>query len=556
MTPQMRLMAGGCAIALILIGVFLFLLWVAEAELDHRQQWIGGVQVDEYRVVARPGLAIAALWPTLIGLVIGLDWLLTATLRRTSGSTAGLQEGRYRLIAALQALVLVVLMVPGTFITLVGASQLVYAPEMQKGVARFEQGRPAREARNSYTQLIKQLEASEPAVRAQAAASIGELKVVLSQNAVPALTGLLGDVDDVAIAAAKTLGKIGIYSRSAVPELEKLLERGSMGRRRGQANEPDPMRVCAAEALARITPSGPWALQSALKHGNPEVRRCAAYALGLIDEKSNRHTAAGHLRATLKDEEDEHVRAAIRGALDKIDPQEPLSDVIRKLDDPDSAVRLGAAIKITQRGEEAKAAAPKLAELINDPDPEVRVAAAQALLRADPQSPLKFDALLLLLRSRQDYHRRHAAELLGKMGTEAERALPELRATMNDHDQHVRVRAAAAVWKISHESGDVIPVLVQLLEMEDASDGAQIGALNVLGDIGPGAQAAIPVVKAICDHGRPWVRPYAKSALRRIEGNSGGGEIRGQTTHFGLLNLLIPDSYYCYESEARVGAPG
>ncbi|HIJ75035.1 MAG TPA: HEAT repeat domain-containing protein [Candidatus Hydrogenedentes bacterium] len=517
MAPRLRLITGCCAIALLLIGLGLFVSWAVQAEIEHSGRWIGGVQVARRRVVGPPRLVVAALWPSLIGVTLGLDWLLTGSPRRPPATTAAPRRKSYRLVGALQAAALAVLLVPGAFIVLAGASRLVYYPEVQRRLARFEKGRPARQAKSSFSTFMEQLEDPDAATRAQAAEAIGEMEVYLSQGGVPALTERLRDEDRVAMAAAKALGKIGRYARLAVPELERLLERGSRGRRGAPSTERDPLRVCAAEALAKV--DGERELSDCLKEKDPEIRWCAAHGLGMMAQNPRKPVhAAGNLRAALEVEKDEDVRAAIRGALDVLDPQEPLSDLIRKLDDPAAGVRLGAATTLLGRGEEAKAAAPKLAELLHDPDPEVRVAAARVVVRADPQSPLKIDALLLMLGSREDYDRRHAAELLGQMGTEAARALPDLQAALNDHDRIVRVTAATAIWKISREPGDVIRVLTEILEAEDPAGGAHIRALITLKDIGPRAQAAIPVVKAVYDHGPSRVRAYAKSALRSIEG--------------------------------------
>ena len=114
--------------------------------------------------------------------------------------------------------------------------------------------------------------------------------------------------DDVRCLAAYILGSIGRPAASALPAL-----------RWEQRYHHGPLRLYAAEAVARIEPgdqSAVEALLSGLRSHDPDQRALAAFALGNIDPSHSR-LVAPLLRSALRDE-DLRVRTAAEVSLSVI----------------------------------------------------------------------------------------------------------------------------------------------------------------------------------------------------------------------------------------------
>jgi HEAT repeat protein len=127
--------------------------------------------------------------------------------------------------------------------------------------------------------------------------------------------------------------------------------------------------------------------------------------------------------------------------------------------------------------------------------------------------PAALPVLIATLRSsaRQDHSSIMDSVLaaLGTFGPAGTSALDTIR-TFATADK-TRSSAVKALWAVGRDSAEVLPLLHGLLhegnpfEMADAAD--------VLGEIGPPAEAAVPRLRELLTHNYEWVRIHAASAL-------------------------------------------
>ena len=240
-------------------------------------------------------------------------------------------------------------------------------------------GDAAAQTRQDARQLVAQLSAADPQVRAKAACGLRELG------------------DDAAI---------------AVDALVALLPDGA----------PIPMTVCernwgrwgheptttpgeqAASALVSIGSRTLKPLLAAVSHSSWIARRNAAWALGALDDAS----ASPALMKALNDSESP-VRQQSAWALGAIDEPSAVEALIRALKDPDQGVRQQAAWALGAI-DDPRAVNP-LMQSLKDSEPKVREQAAWALGAIGDHRAV--DALLPALKDAEARVRRQAAWAIG-----------------------------------------------------------------------------------------------------------------------------------------------
>ena len=145
------------------------------------------------------------------------------------------------------------------------------------------------------------------------------------------------------------------------------------------------------------------------------------------------------------DDADPQLRGAAISALVAIEPGgESLTQVLSKmLADQDPAVRHPAIEGLGQRGEGARSAAPLLFKLLDGDDD--RTQALEALRRIRATDP---DLYIIALDNPEPRVRLFACEALGRLGKDAESALPKLESLTRDRYDFVRRRAQDAIRRI------------------------------------------------------------------------------------------------------------
>jgi HEAT repeat protein len=124
------------------------------------------------------------------------------------------------------------------------------------------------------------------------------------------------------------------------------------------------------------------------------------------------------------------------------------------------------------------------------------------------------------LRRGEEYYRLLAAQLLNQLDQKHPMESFNPDADLNSTDVGVRVNVAAIHWRRNHQAAVVVPVLIESLDRTKYQSYyyPQIlpVALATLGDIGPDARAAIPVLERTAKDPNPGVARAATDALVKI----------------------------------------
>lgn len=318
--------------------------------------------------------------------------------------------------------------------------------------------------------LRRALRDGDPFVRANAAASLGQL-VPAASAAGPDLAAALGDpAEEVRTWAAMALASLG-----AAP---------------------------AAEALA-----------ARLEDPSAKVRAAAAVALGTLGAEVARWLRA--LRALATDP-DKDVRASGLNALGACLEPEALPVLLHGLDDAEASVRVAAWSALAAPGLAGAARVPALLERPRDAEASVREARASALGALG--SPLAVPALRAALEDASPAVRTQAAFALSLVGPEGLEALHELEAALFDMEPGVRMIAALTLGKHGPRARRALPALRRALE--DPEPLALGNVLYALGAVAAGdpraAALVLPDLRRALASPAPSVRGYAAQALARL----------------------------------------
>ena len=176
-------------------------------------------------------------------------------------------------------------------------------------------------------------------------------------------------------------------------------------------------------------------LVEALRHGDPLIRKMAAFALGQLgwpeDSSLDLEAAIPHLEEALKTDADPEVRRQAAEALVAIcEHQAALQAFLDGLSDEDVEARRWGAIMLCLVGEKAPSAIQPLIDALDDPD--------------------------LLVR-------RYVADALATHGAAAASALPKLEALLGE-DEWTRVIGTQAILTIDpSRTAGLSPILAEAL---------------------------------------------------------------------------------------------
>ena len=138
---------------------------------------------------------------------------------------------------------------------------------------------------------------------------------------------------------------------------------------------------------------------------------------------------------------------------------------------------------------------PELVHACSDADPRIRAAAIAAIATVAPESPSTIDALLRALTDKYKTVRFSAAVHLGGLSDpRAKDAVPELISAAMDKRYQRRRTAVKLLGEL--KSAAAVPALIEMLNHKHLV----ISACLALGEIGPPARAANPVLKKLAEN--------------------------------------------------------
>ena len=279
----------------------------------------------------------------------------------------------------------------------------------------------------------------------------------------------------------------------------------------------DPDKDVRAAAVSVWLKAGPRddecraVLVKALEDGEPVVVYRAARRLDQLSCFSD--AAAPHLVSALKRAgTDKACREILKHAMYSATPrsEEAAAVVAADLDAEDWRERYWTLELLARMGPALKGQLPRLAAAMEDKNGSVAWKAAEAVACAGPEG---VPVLLAALEKSQGDRRRFAVDALRLMKQAAGPALKRLREAMADPDPRVRVAAAKAVWEVSGEAGESLPVVLKALRGKD-KDAAE-DAAGALEAMGPAARPILKELIGLLESGSPFEQESAIKVLSK-----------------------------------------
>lgn len=349
--------------------------------------------------------------------------------------------------------------------------------------------------------------------------------------------------------AAQALGESGAEAVPCVPKLVKAL------------HDPVPaVVIVSALSLRKIDQHDQGevsALVGLFTTKDPQVRAGAVFALGEFGEDANE--AVQPLMKILASDSLETAGMAAR-TLGLIGPaaHPAIPLLIGRLDSDNLQTLMFTMDALGRFGEEAKAAIPRLLQLAEKQDQMwgaisalssmgsdavpglvelyrngkngAYSMAARGLMKQGTKAAAAVPVLMADLDSDSANRTALAALTLGCIGESAKVAVPRLTELIHDEEAQVRLRAAEALWRLDRQTKAVLPVMVAELKIWAKEPNALLGlttdgqgqsrqqvAAQVLGEIGPAAKEAVPLLQKMLRSSYETQKEAAAKALKRIE---------------------------------------
>jgi len=371
-------------------------------------------------------------------------------------------------------------------------------------------------AESAIPELVRLLENHHEELRKAAAVALKAVNsrwagTEIAQEALPKLLDKLKRADRLTrIAAAEAIGEFGSYAKKVVPALMDVSV---------DQNQDKAVRDAVFQSLAKI---GRAAVPELVRitdsrRENGEVRKKAAQVLARI---GNEHpdVVVHHAVRFLKSN-DAYTRDLAGDILKDLGPDavSSLLGMLRRRILPELVIAAFKKIKPV-------AIIPRLLEMLRS-DKSLREPIIHVLKAMMPVSSEKSDEsddhLSLIravgnfindLRHEDSVCRATAATALGDIGFSARKAIPGLAKALCDNNGEVRVAAKEALEKIVLPPFSIFALVKKLGECEE-----RCKAARELGEIGPGAEKAIPCLVILLGDDDQELRYEAARALKRID---------------------------------------
>jgi len=213
---------------------------------------------------------------------------------------------------------------------------------------------------------------------------------------------------------------------------------------------------------------------------------------------------------------------AAASALGSIGPpaQRAAPALAHNLADTNSFAHLECVRALGRIQAEPQLVVPALVNCLNDSHPGVRQLAIEGLGQFGADAEPAVPALLEIC-DRNTVESPHAATALGLIGPAAKPAVPSLLRGLPDanRDLEFRLQCILALGRIHAEPELVVPALMKSMSETLADTDVRIRAFSTtaLGQYGPKAQPAVPLLLGLLHDPNQYVRSEATNALRLID---------------------------------------
>lgn len=383
-----------------------------------------------------------------------------------------------------------------------------------------------KEARPALLDILPLFKDRDPLVRKTAARSLAAIAPD-DGAARLALSRLLEDpLAEVRRTAGDEMRILLYHNRTIEPELQAALLRAL------QKEADSPSRTYLIRALQYVP--GEDVIEAVLpfmKDEAPAVNQSAMTTLASLcrelphgKERPLVRKAVQEMALALKDKT---KRDQAAWSLQYLVPEAEaaLPTLIWALEDPDSfsdspnTIRVNLVRTIGTIGPAAEKAAPALVHALHkDPNWQVRAFAADALSKLGPAGAKHVPDLVRALKDEMDQVRGAAAEALGKLGPRSAEAVPHLLHTLKTSSlAKTRASAAFALHLIGMKGRKTaVPLLAEALT--DLDPQVCISVAIALGQIGPDAAEALPLLRRLARDPRLTDRTHIENAIQSIEG--------------------------------------
>jgi HEAT repeat protein len=368
----------------------------------------------------------------------------------------------------------------------------------------------------TVTPLSTALTDHDPKVRQIASQALGEFGPAAAP-AIPNLKVALSDSKpNVVLAAALSLRKIEPHDHGEVTALIKLFASSDPQVRAGAIYG---LGEFGEDAAAAVPP-----LIHILENGDSETAGFAARTLGLIGPPAR--PAIPRL-ITLLDGTNPHSLFFTMEALGRFGENAKAAiPKLLELADKKESMWWGAISALSSMGPEAT---PGLVKVYRDGKHGQHMV-ARTFVKQWTNAVAAISTLMENLQSEGAGKIARAAWVLGRLGEPARVSIPRLIELTQHTNPQVRIRAAEALWKLDRQTNTVLPVMIAELKdwskdphaldgntQDEHQQSRQQVAAEVLGEIGPAANEAIPLLQMMQRSSYDTQKKPATEALKKIQ---------------------------------------
>jgi len=329
--------------------------------------------------------------------------------------------------------------------------------------------------------MAKALDSEDSSLRFAAAFALGSVR---SADADAVLEKAAGDSDPF-------LAEVVAWARARIhPEDKSLVDEAVKRLLEGLHSERPSERTAAASGLSDMAETLDESVRIQLAKEFADLLSDPDPAVGLNGGAALIRLGATALEPLRVRLSDPVLRGRVLEILAALGPtaKPAVDDVIKALDDSDPIIRGEAAVAISAIGPDAAAAVPALLKTLTDNN-------------ASPDSKYS------------------AAYALGRIGPAAQSAAEQMRSLVASPDEVLATVASWAMLKITPDDKSLLDQAIPALRKAVRSDRelVRLEAAVTLGDIGPAAVSAIPILELVSEEDSSrQVRDAAGKALKKI----------------------------------------